>query len=119
MTGMAGMAGRSGRLPIHPMVELSPNVEDVVDDCRQRTMHSLPQMARRFGCSTATIRRWWEHSKIPSPLKIGGNLRWDSEELEQWITEYPREKKPPNPYDPHFAQPSIVCVDCQEKIDLF
>ncbi len=110
---MTGIAGRSGRLPIHPGEEKSPNVEDVSSS--HRTMYSLPDMACRFGVSTATIRRWWEHSKIPSPLKIGGSLRWDSEELEQWIAELSREKKPPNRYDPRFAEPTIVCADCQRE----
>ena len=78
------MVGRatSGRLATHPGEEPGPTIEPAP---AERTMFTLPDMARRFGCSTATIRRWWEHRKIPCPLKIGGSLRWDSTELEVWI----------------------------------
>jgi prophage regulatory protein len=45
------------------------------------------QAAKMLGYSVATLYRHHGAKLIPSPLRIGGAVRWDKEELENWITE--------------------------------
>ena len=36
-------------------------------------------------CDPSTIRRWARNGTMPKPLKIGGRVLWDAEEIRQWI----------------------------------
>lgn len=45
------------------------------------------QTAQYLGYSVATLYRHHGAKLIPSPLRIGGAVRWDKEELDTWIAE--------------------------------
>lgn len=42
------------------------------------------ELADRFRVSTRTIRRWSATGLLPSPLAIGGVLRWSAEDMQTW-----------------------------------
>ena len=50
---------------------------------------TLPQVARRVGFSTHTIKKWVKHhlARFPQPLRIGPHRlwRWREVDIERWI----------------------------------
>ena len=39
-------------------------------------------LAKWFGTTTVTIRRWWLSGTLPKPVRVGPRtFRWDTEEL--------------------------------------
>jgi predicted DNA-binding transcriptional regulator AlpA len=50
---------------------------------------TLPQVARRIGFSTHTIKKWVKHhlARFPQPLRIGPHRlwRWREVDIERWI----------------------------------
>jgi prophage regulatory protein len=51
----------------------------------QQRLLAAPQAAKLLGYSKATLQRHREARLIPQPLRIGGAVRWDKQELEAWI----------------------------------
>lgn len=46
---------------------------------------SAETLAERLGFSERTIWRLRSAGKLPSPLKIGGSVRWRADEIDAWI----------------------------------
>ena len=48
-------------------------------------MLSTKSLARELGVSERTIRKLNSAGKIPEPRKVGTNVRWSTEEIQEWI----------------------------------
>ena len=48
-------------------------------------MLKVREVAELCGVSTRTITRMVDAGKMPSPVRLGGAVRWNREELEAWI----------------------------------
>ncbi len=46
---------------------------------------TVKEVAELCGVSTRTITRMVDAGKMPSPVRLGGAVRWNREELEAWI----------------------------------
>ena len=44
-------------------------------------------VARRYGASVPSIRRWADCGIMPRPVKIGSLCRWPTETLDKWDAE--------------------------------
>lgn len=49
-------------------------------------------VAIRYGVSRATVWRWTQHNKFPSPVRLSpGCTRWRLADIEQWEQENQKE----------------------------
>ena len=46
---------------------------------------SIDQVAALIGVETKTIRRWRRVRRIPTPIKLNGQLRWRLQTITEWI----------------------------------
>ncbi len=46
---------------------------------------SAKSLARELDVSERTIRKLNSAGKIPKPRTVGGNVRWSTEEIREWI----------------------------------
>ncbi len=46
---------------------------------------SAKSLARELDVSERTIRKLNNAGKIPKPRRVGGNVRWSNEEIQDWI----------------------------------
>lgn len=49
------------------------------------TLENAKTLGQRLNLSKRQIFRLNACSKIPAPIRIGGSVRWNSEEISQWI----------------------------------
>lgn len=56
----------------------------VFADGRGRSLLSVNDLAKRWGCSTRHIRRMADAGRIPQPLKLGNLIRWSVAQIERW-----------------------------------
>ena len=45
------------------------------------------EVARLLGISKRTLWRLLSAGKLPAPVRLGNNVRWRLDEVEQWITQ--------------------------------
>lgn len=72
------------------------------------------EAARMLGYSVATLYRHHGAKLIPSPLRIGGTVRWDRQELDAWIAEgcQPAEQWEAikEAWGKHTGRPTLRCI---------
>ena len=51
----------------------------------QTTLENAKTLGQRLNLSKRQIFRLNSCAKIPAPLRIGGSIRWNSEEITLWI----------------------------------
>lgn len=44
-------------------------------------LHTLEDVAQRFGVSARTVERWRRQGKLPEPHRVLGRLVWHTDEL--------------------------------------
>ncbi len=57
---------------------------DAITDGRGRTMLSVADLAKRWGCSERHVRRMADAGRCPRPIKFGSLLKWPVAGIEQW-----------------------------------
>lgn len=45
----------------------------------------LDDLCQLLQTSTATLHRLKAAGKLPAPLRLGGQLRWDADEIREWV----------------------------------
>lgn len=50
-----------------------------------RKLGGVNAVAAKFACSTRTVYRLSDAGRIPAPLKLGSLVRWDLDEIDEWI----------------------------------
>lgn len=45
----------------------------------------VDDVARLLRCSSRTVRRVAEAGRMPKPVRIGALLRWDKEQIREWV----------------------------------
>ncbi len=50
-----------------------------------RELLDVRAVAELIGCSSRNVYRLAESGQIPSPVKIGGLVRWNRDSLDDWI----------------------------------
>lgn len=73
------------------------------------------ELARRLGISRSHLYRLAARSGLPSPLRLGGILRWDPRVIEEWLAAGARPQPDwfPSPKNP---EPSRCALeDCAER----
>lgn len=65
---------------------MRPAIERQPEHSEQRLLDAR-QAAKMLGYSVATLYRHHGAKLIPPPLRIGGVVRWDRQELNTWIAE--------------------------------
>ncbi|MFN7878231.1 MAG: helix-turn-helix transcriptional regulator [Pirellula sp.] len=63
---------------------MSSKVVDGVTDGQGRTMLSVTNLAKRWGCSERHVRRMVDAGRCPRPIKFGSLLRFPVAVIEQW-----------------------------------
>jgi predicted DNA-binding transcriptional regulator AlpA len=63
---------------------MTAKVVDKVTDGEGRTMLSVTDLAKRWGCSERHVRRMADSGRCPRPFKFGSLLRWPLRPIEQW-----------------------------------
>jgi excisionase family DNA binding protein len=48
-------------------------------------MIGLVEVAEHFNVSRRTILNWIERREFPGPIRVGRQLRWRVDELNEWI----------------------------------
>ena len=46
---------------------------------------TIDDLAKRLNVSKGTIRNHLNEGRIPSPIRLGNNLRWRPEQINEWI----------------------------------
>ena len=46
---------------------------------------SVAQVSELLGVTTRTVWRMRDYGAIPAPVRMGGSVRWRSDEIEAWI----------------------------------
>ncbi|NLF29714.1 MAG: helix-turn-helix domain-containing protein [Planctomycetes bacterium] len=54
------------------------------------------EVAHVLGVHVEVVRRWWRQGRLPG-LKIGGQMRFKPEDLEDWIEEQKADSRPRPP----------------------
>lgn len=57
---------------------------DTIADGSGRTMLSVSDLAKRWGCSERHVRRMADAGRCPRPIKFGSLLKWPVAGIEQW-----------------------------------
>lgn len=52
---------------------------------------TIADVARYFGVTIKTVRRWIMLGMIPQPSRIGGSLRWKPAEIQDFVDECKQE----------------------------
>ena len=60
----------------------------IVHDVHERPLMTVPQTAQRLNVSEKTVRRLIEAELLPA-LRVGGSVRVDRGELEDWLYQDP------------------------------
>lgn len=63
---------------------MATHVVDSLTDGHRRTMLSVSDLAKRWGCSERHVRRMADSGRCPRPIKFGSLLRWPIGPIEQW-----------------------------------
>lgn len=63
---------------------MSSKVVDGVNDGNGRTMLSVTDLAKRWGCSERHVRRMADAGRCPRPIKFGSLLKFPVAVIEQW-----------------------------------
>jgi len=50
-----------------------------------RDLLSISDVAHLLGCCSRTIARYIDRGQIPTPLRVGGLIRWPRVEIENWL----------------------------------
>jgi excisionase family DNA binding protein len=56
-----------------------------VDGPNSDFLITVEQLAKRLNLSVRTVWRRNDDGKLPAPVKIGGSVRWSSQEISRWI----------------------------------
>jgi excisionase family DNA binding protein len=62
----------------------TPTVSTVPEPTGKR-MGGVETVAAKLECSTRHVYRLRDAAKMPAPRKLGALLRWDLDEIDQWI----------------------------------
>ena len=52
---------------------------------KRRELLSAKDIADRIGCDAKTIRRWRREGSLPNAIVIGGIVRWEAGDIEDWL----------------------------------
>lgn len=52
---------------------------------RKVELLSVKDLCEILSCTRRTVYRMRDAGKLPQPMKIGGMVRWNPEEIEHWI----------------------------------
>lgn len=64
---------------------MTTNVVDQITDGHRRTMLSVADLAKRWGCSERHVRRMADAGRCPRPILLGSKMpRWPVATVEQW-----------------------------------
>lgn len=63
---------------------MTANVIDAMTDGNGRTMLSVTDLAKRWGCSERHVRRMADSGRCPRPIKFGSLLKWPLKGIEKW-----------------------------------
>jgi len=63
---------------------MSSKVVDDVNGRNGKTMLSVTELAKRWGCSERHVRRMADAGRCPRPIKFGSLLKWPIALIEQW-----------------------------------
>ena len=56
-------------------------------DSEQLTMLTVNELARIMNCSPRTVYRLSDRGRIPTPVRLGGLVRWSRTVIEKWMAE--------------------------------
>ncbi len=51
----------------------------------QTQMLDIKGVALKLACSERQVRRLMKSGEIPTPVRLGGNVRWPLKSLAQWV----------------------------------
>ena len=57
------------------------------DTTTQPATYTAQQIATMLNVGIATVWRWRDAGKLPSPVKIGAIVRWRRDDIERWIAD--------------------------------
>ena len=60
-------------------------MQDQRNDRPKVTVENAKSLALRLGVSKRQVFRLKSKGELPAPLKIGGSIRWISDEISSWI----------------------------------
>jgi excisionase family DNA binding protein len=60
---------------------------EVQDVESKRLLISAEHLARLLDISVRTLWRLRSAGKLPDPIRIGGSVRWNAQEIDEWIAE--------------------------------
>jgi excisionase family DNA binding protein len=55
------------------------------DKVTGRKLGGVNAVAEKFSCSARTVYRLSDSGRMPAPLRLGSLVRWDLEEIDNWI----------------------------------
>lgn len=55
-----------------------------IADVSERTMLSITDLAKRWGCSERHVRRMADAGRCPRPVKLLSLLKWPEHIIDQW-----------------------------------
>jgi predicted DNA-binding transcriptional regulator AlpA len=68
--------------------EVNPNPPETVtppDGSFSPLVYDTRDLCRVLRCSLATLHRLKAAGKLPRSMRLGGELRWDAEEVRAWV----------------------------------
>ena len=57
---------------------------------KRRPFLTVRDVAERLQVDQKTVRRWRQEGRLPSPITLGGVIRWRPEAIEAWLDEQER-----------------------------
>jgi excisionase family DNA binding protein len=61
--------------------------QQTADKSRRSLLISADDLAVLIGVSTRTVWRLLSSGRLIEPVRLGGNVRWNRERIEEWIRE--------------------------------
>ena len=59
----------------------------VVPEQKSHALMTAKEISERLRLSPRSIWRMRDAGQMPEPLKLGGSIRWRSDEIERWINQ--------------------------------
>jgi len=57
----------------------------MIVSCNEPLLLDAKALAHLLGVARCTVWSWLSSGRIPSPVRIGGTVRWRRDEIEAWI----------------------------------
>lgn len=57
-------------------------------EAAHRTLLSIDEVADWLGVSVKTVYSMRDRNQAPPAIKVGRRLRWDAEDIQQWLDEH-------------------------------